>query len=307
MTQLLVETLIVVIILLVLRHLPVSMRARLPENGLARGLSAVLAIGAGVIVTTLALAVSANPFDYTLSEYYAATSVPEGFGRNLVNVILVDFRALDTLGEITVLVVAALGAHVLVTTGAVGPLPHIDVRGSVILRTGTRLMITLLFVAALFLLWRGHNEPGGGFIGGLVAAGSFALYLSAFGSDAMRRLLRIDPRDLMGWGLAIAVASGLFALATHEAFMTGQWMTLYLGEGIAPLKLGTPLLFDIGVFMVVIGFTLTILLALEDAPPTPQARAPKPAAHDASVPLASAPVEAPDGPAVVADGPGHTI
>jgi multicomponent Na+:H+ antiporter subunit A len=269
MTQLLVETLIVVIILLVLRHLPVSMRARLPETGLSRGLSALLAIAAGVTVTTLALAVSANPFDYTLSEYYAATSVPEGFGRNLVNVILVDFRALDTLGEITVLVVAALGAHVLVQSGAVGSLPRLDVRGSVILRTGTRLMITLLFLAALFLLWRGHNEPGGGFIGGLVAAGAFALYLSAFGADEMRSLLRIDPRDLMGWGLAVAVASGLFALASHEAFMTGQWMTLYLGEGLDPLKLGTPLLFDAGVFMVVIGFTLTILLALEDAPPTP--------------------------------------
>ena len=265
MTQLLVETLIVVIILLVLRHLP-TLRTERAEPGLSRWASALLAAGAGVVVTALGLAVVATPFDPSVSQFYAERSVPEGFGRNLVNVILVDFRALDTLGEITVLAVAALGAFVLVRAGAAPALPKLDLEGSVILRTATRFLITLLFLTALFLLWRGHNEPGGGFIGGLVAAGAFALYLMAFGEAAMRRLLRVAPRDLLGVGLAIALVSGLFAVFSNEAFMTGQWMSLKLGEGLEPLKLGTPLLFDIGVFLVVVGFTLTIVLALERAP-----------------------------------------
>ncbi|MGB3542569.1 putative monovalent cation/H+ antiporter subunit A [Rubrivirga sp.] len=269
MTQMLVETLIVVIILLVLRHLP-FIKAERDEGAASRAASAALAVGAGVVVTTLSLAVASTPFDTSLAAFYEAESVPGGFGRNLVNVILVDFRALDTFGEVVVLAVAALGAHVLVLAGKTPPLPTLEVEGSVILRTATRLLITLLLVVSLFLLWRGHNEPGGGFIGGLVASGAFALYLIAFGATATRRLLRVDPRDLMSVGLAIAVVSGLFAIAANEAFLTGQWMTLYLGDGLAPLKLGTPLLFDIGVFLAVIGFVLTIVLALERAAPRPK-------------------------------------
>ncbi|MEM0962961.1 MAG: putative monovalent cation/H+ antiporter subunit A [Bacteroidota bacterium] len=268
MTQMLVETLIVVIILLVLRHLP-AIRAERDEDRRSRAMSALLALGAGTVMTVLAVAVSSVPFDPALSEFYAERAVPEGFGRNLVNVILVDFRALDTLGEVVVLAVAALGAHVLVLAGAAPAVPRVDVGGSVILRTATRFLITLLFVLALFLLWRGHNEPGGGFIGGLVASGAFALYLIAFGEQAMRRLLRIDSRTLIGIGLAIAIASGLVAVATGEAFLTGQWTTLAIGG--EAVKLGTPLLFDIGVFLAVVGFVLTILLALEQAEPRPVA------------------------------------
>ncbi|MEM1041307.1 MAG: putative monovalent cation/H+ antiporter subunit A [Bacteroidota bacterium] len=272
MTQLLVETLIVVIILLVLLHLPL-LRAERGGTDVGRWASGLLAVGAGLLVTTLSLAITGLPFDASVSAFYAERSVPDGFGRNLVNVILVDFRALDTFGEVTVLAVAALGAHVLVLGGAVPGLPRLDVGGSLILRTATRFLITLLFLASLFMLWRGHNEPGGGFIGGLMAAGAFALYLMAFGEDAMRRLLRVDPRGLLGVGLAIALVSGLFALFSGEAFMTGQWVSLKLGAALEPLKLGTPLLFDIGVFLVVIGFTLTIILALERAQPRPASTA----------------------------------
>ena len=268
MTQMLVETLIVVIILLVLRHLP-TIQAERSETGLSRAASAALAVGAGVLVTGLALAVAAVPFDPSVSTYFAQESVPGGFGRNVVNVILVDFRALDTLGEVTVLAVAALGAHVLVLSGNAPVLPRIDVEGSIILRTATRFLITLLFVTSLFLLWRGHNEPGGGFIGGLVASGAFALYLIAFGETAMRRLLRLDPRDLLWIGLAVAIASGLFAVATSGVFLTGQWTSLDLGGGLDAVKLGTPLMFDVGVFLAVIGFALTIMLALEQAEPRP--------------------------------------
>ena len=264
MTQLLVETLIVIIVLLVVRHLPPLADVR-PKQRWSNGLNGVLAVGAGTLVTVLALAIARLPFDPYVSAFYAERAVPEAFGRNLVNVILVDFRALDTLGEIAVLAAAALGAYVLVRFGKGPALPRLDVGGSTILRTATRGLITLLLVASLFFLWRGHNEPGGGFIGGLVAAGAFALYLIAFGERAMRRLLRVEPRGLLGAGLAIALLSGLVAVFTSEAFLTGQWLSLQLGGGLEPLKLGTPLLFDVGVYLVVIGFTLTIMLALEGA------------------------------------------
>ncbi|MEM1116723.1 MAG: putative monovalent cation/H+ antiporter subunit A [Bacteroidota bacterium] len=294
MTQMLVETLIVVIILLVLRHLP-AIQSEADESVLSRAVGAALAVAAGGVMTALAVGVASVPFDPSLSTFYAERAVPEGFGRNLVNVILVDFRALDTFGEVVVLGAAALGAHVLVLAGAGPRLPSVDVGGSVILRTATRFLITLLFVLALFLLWRGHNEPGGGFIGGLVASGAFALYLIAFGEGATRRLLRIDPRDLITIGLAIALASGLFVVATGEPFLTGQWTTLTLGA--EELKLGTPLLFDIGVFLAVIGFVLTIVLALERAEPRPEvgtsiggASAHHAAAGDGSQPLGAAPI-----------------
>lgn len=136
---------------------------------------------------------------------------------------------------------------------------------SIILRTATQLLLTLLLLFSLFMLWRGHNEPGGGFIGGLIAAGAFTLYLIAFGGEAMRRVLRIDPHQLLGVGLTVAIVSGCFAVFGNEIFMTGQWVTLHLGNGAEPLKLGTPLLFDIGVYLVVIGFALTIVLALDEA------------------------------------------
>jgi multicomponent Na+:H+ antiporter subunit A len=182
-----------------------------------------------------------------------------------VNVILVDFRALDTLGEITVLAVAALGAFVLVRFGEKHLAPRSVAAPSLVLQTATRYLITLLLLAALFSLWRGHNEPGGGFIGGLVAAGAFALYLIAFGEAALSRMLRVHPRALLGVGLAVSLLSGLIAYLAGKPFMTGNWLSLVLGEEAPPLKLGTPLLFDVGVFLVVIGFALTIILALERA------------------------------------------
>jgi multisubunit Na+/H+ antiporter MnhB subunit len=108
------------------------------------------------------------------------------------------------------------------------------------------------------MLWRGHNDPGGGFIGGLFAASAVVLYLMAFQEERTERLLRVPPRAALGAGLAVAVVSGLVGWGLSGApFLTGQWAS------VGGLKLGTPLLFDIGVFLVVVGFTLTIVLALE--------------------------------------------
>jgi len=133
---------------------------------------------------------------------------------------------------------------------------------SLILRTAVRLLVVLLLVFSMFIFFRGHDEPGGGFIGGLIAAGAFALYSVAFGPAKTREFLRISPRLLLGIGLAAGVASGLLALIQNQAFLTGQWWTLYF-NGLE-IKLNSPLLFDIGVFAVVLGFVMAFVLSLDE-------------------------------------------
>ncbi len=132
---------------------------------------------------------------------------------------------------------------------------------SIILTTTTRFMISLLLVFSIFLLLRGHNEPGGGFIGGLVGAASFALYALAYSVDAARKTLAVDPRTLIGYGLLAATLAGLIAYVGGDAFLTGLWLH-------APMpvigKLGTTLLFDVGVYLVVVGFTLHIIFTLAE-------------------------------------------
>lgn len=132
---------------------------------------------------------------------------------------------------------------------------------SLILRTATRLLVTLLLLFSLFLLWRGHNAPGGGFVGGLVAAAAFALFAIAYDLHAARRLLRIDPRTLIGAGLLVAAGSGVTALLRGQPFMTGQWAAVPL-PGVGRVDLGTPILFDVGVYLVVVGVVLTIVFSM---------------------------------------------
>ena len=130
---------------------------------------------------------------------------------------------------------------------------------SMILSTATRYLLPLLLMFSIVLLLRGHNEPGGGFVGGLVGAAGLALYAIALGLRSARGVLVIDPRTLIYFGLLAAAVSGLPALFSGLEYMTGLWTTQTL-----PVigKLGTPLLFDVGVYLVVIGITLTIIFAL---------------------------------------------
>lgn len=134
---------------------------------------------------------------------------------------------------------------------------------SLILRATTRLLLTLLLLFSIFLLLRGHNEPGGGFVGGLVAAAAFALYAIADGPAAARRAVWVEPRTLIACGLLTAAGSGLVALLAGEPFLTGQWGYVRI-PGFPALEIGTPLLFDTGVFLVVLGVTLTIILTLAE-------------------------------------------
>jgi multicomponent Na+:H+ antiporter subunit B len=133
---------------------------------------------------------------------------------------------------------------------------------SLILRTTTQLLITVLLLFSVFLLLRGHDLPGGGFLGGLMAATALALYAIANGLVEARALLRVPPQLLIGIGLGAAVVAGLWALTTGDPFLTGLWWVVPLGT--QEVKLSTVLLFDIGVYLVVVGVVLTMLFALEE-------------------------------------------
>lgn len=132
---------------------------------------------------------------------------------------------------------------------------------SILLPIATRYLMPLILVFSVFLLLRGHNEIGGGFVGGLVAASALMLYGIAVSPAALRRFLPVEPRLLVGSGLLAALASGALPMLLGKPFMTGQWLP---GELPVIGKVGTPLLFDVGVYLVVIGVVLWILLTLAE-------------------------------------------
>jgi len=130
---------------------------------------------------------------------------------------------------------------------------------STILITASKVLHPLLLMFSIFLLFRGHNEPGGGFSGGLVAAGAFVLHMLAHDVSSARRALRIDPHVLVAVGLLTALLSGLFSVFFGHAFLTGAWITWEM-PAFGKWSVGTPLLFDIGVYLVVVGITMLIVL-----------------------------------------------
>ena len=274
MTQLIVETLVTVIVAIVLLKLP-DFRNEIWPSRSARVRNGIVAVAVGASVTLVLLAVTMSPPQPDIRNYFERTAVPGGQGRNIVNVILVDFRALDTMGEITVLAIAGAAVFALLLppsrrregvpppgTGRAAARAeawHGSIMNTMILRETTRRLVPLILVFSVFLLLRGHEHPGGGFVGGLVASISFSLYAFVFGPQAARGILRADPRAVGAAGLAVAVASGLVGSIRDTApFLTGQWGTL------AGLKIGTPVLFDVGVYLVVIGVVLTFVLGIKE-------------------------------------------
>lgn len=132
-----------------------------------------------------------------------------------------------------------------------------------ILPTATTYLMPVLLLFSIFLLLRGHNEPGGGFAGGLVAAAAFVLLSIANGVGDARRALWVDPRSLVGLGLLTMLLAGFVTpLLEGEPFLTSHWWTLDIGS--YDVSLGTPLLFDIGVCLGVAGTILAITFALEE-------------------------------------------
>ncbi|MCA1794918.1 MAG: MnhB domain-containing protein [Desulfotignum sp.] len=129
---------------------------------------------------------------------------------------------------------------------------------STILKTATHLMVGLMLVFAVYVLLRGHHEPGGGFCAALLAGTAFALFAITEGPDRVRRAIRVRPGTIAATGLALAALAGLPALVMNKPFLTGIWWHP------GPFFVGTPLIFDLGVFLAVLGAILSLLLALEE-------------------------------------------
>jgi multisubunit Na+/H+ antiporter MnhB subunit len=134
---------------------------------------------------------------------------------------------------------------------------------SLILKVATRLLVGLILVFAVYLLFRGHNAPGGGFVAALVAGTGFALAAISEGPAVVRSAIRIDPERIAMCGLGLAILCGLVGWLAGRPFLTGLWwiVTTDHSKGLA---IGTPLFFDIGVFLTVLGTLLTLILALEE-------------------------------------------
>jgi len=129
---------------------------------------------------------------------------------------------------------------------------------SLILRATTPILVVMLMIFSIYALLRGHHEPGGGFIGGLLGAAAFSLHALAHDVRTTRRLLKVSPHILMGAGLMMLVVAGLLGLVLGQSFLQGQWIDIYVpGRGVE--HIGSPLLFDIGVYAVVMGMVLTAI------------------------------------------------
>ncbi|MGF1466951.1 MAG: hydrogen gas-evolving membrane-bound hydrogenase subunit E [Sandaracinaceae bacterium] len=257
-TQLAVEVAFVVVlaaILLRVRRLDLD-EPPLPSRAQRAG-RAALARGVGAVVAALVLVGDAFSPDPTLTEFFATRSVPEAYGRNVVNVILVDFRAVDTLGEIIVVTLTFLAALPLLrllrdrrrtslpraATGLTSRALMLDVF--------VRGLYPVMLAAAAVILLRGHNEPGGGFIAGMVAVAATAALAVARGAGHALSRLPFGPSRLAAGSALLSLASGLPALALGEPYMTHLWTTVPLG--IMDYKLSTVLAFDLGVFGAVWG------------------------------------------------------
>jgi len=132
---------------------------------------------------------------------------------------------------------------------------------SLILRTVVPLLVSLMVVFSIFVLFRGHNLPGGGFIGGLIAASALAVYMIAWGPSPVRKALVIHPISIAGLGVFLAAVSGLPSFFVAEPYLTGLW---WLPESIDIKVVATPVIFDIGVYLTVVGTLVAIALALEE-------------------------------------------
>ncbi len=133
---------------------------------------------------------------------------------------------------------------------------------SLIFRTIAPVIVSVMILFSIFVLLRGHNEPGGGFIGGLIAVAALSIYGIAFGVETVRRAIVFHPLSIAGAGLLLATLSGLLSMVFHVPFMTGLWVyPVVLGEEI---PLSSVMTFDIGVYLVVVGAVTSIALSLEE-------------------------------------------
>ncbi len=286
LTQLAVEVVTTVLILLGLRWLPRREERYAERRGIAlatrlrRARDLLLAGGAGLGLAAITYAVLSRPRVDGLSPFFVEHALPQAGGLNVVNVILVDFRAFDTFGEITVLGIVALAVFALLRrfrpAPDSAPLPHRPHEhdapppdAAALLPAGylalpavfVRLLLPLAILVSLFFLLRGHNAPGGGFVGGLILATALLLQYVVGGTLWVESRLRIHPLTWITLGFLSAAGAGIGAWLTDAPFLTSQaW------HGSVPLlgdmHLSSVLLFDLGVYMLVVGATVLMLIAI---------------------------------------------
>jgi multicomponent Na+:H+ antiporter subunit A len=287
LTQVLVETVTLVLFVLVLRRLPTYFSSR--PFLVSRWFRVVLGALSGAFVAGLAAVAAGSRVGTPVSADFADAAVSYGGGRNIVNVTLVDVRAWDTLGEISVLVVAATGVASLIflITGRGGQSPQtMSQAGSVSVGAGspagpwltasrrqqpeqrsmvfevvTRLVFHTILLFSVWLLFAGHNAPGGGFAGGLMAGLALMVRYLAGGRHELDEAAPVDAGTVLGAGLLLAGLSAIAPLAFGGQVLQSAVVDLHLPL-IGDLHLVTSVFFDIGVYLVVIGVMLDLLRSL---------------------------------------------
>ena len=265
LTQLSVEVVTIVLLLLALYSLPQHSPAESSKLRQSRDLVVALAAGGGV--AALMWGVLTRPYE-TIADFFLANSVSGGGGTNVVNVILVDFRGYDTLGEITVLALAGLGIYAMLDHLHLSGTNH-DAEGRpwnqdthpLIMASFTRLLLPFALLIAMFILLRGHNMPGGGFIAGLITAVALVMQYLANGVVWTQSRLPANIHSVIGCGLLIAVITGLASWLFNHPFLTSTFTHIHwpiIGE----FELASAMAFDLGVYLVVVGATLLILINL---------------------------------------------
>ncbi|SKT41599.1 putative monovalent cation/H+ antiporter subunit A [Mycobacteroides abscessus subsp. massiliense] len=284
LTQFLVETLTLVIFVLVLRALPAESdiqqanRFRLPR--------AVLAIAVGCTVTALGVYAMAARRDRPIADLLPQAAYQRGHGANTVNVLLVDIRAWDTLGEISVLLVAATGvASLMFRHRRFGRAPRVGdaagqpdvvvasgiwLRGSelrdpkhrsLVLEVATRLIFPLVMVLSFYFFFAGHNVPGGGFAGGLTAGLALVLRYLAGGRYELGETLPFDAGKILGLGLAFSGGTALSSMLLGAPVLSSATIQFDM-LGFGHVKIVTAIFFDLGVYLVVVGLVLDVLRSL---------------------------------------------
>ena len=270
-TQLLVEVVATILILLGLRWLPKRVEGLSPEPGFTtfrRRRDVLIAVIAGIGAASLAYAAMMHPVANSISRYFLQEAWAQGGGRNVVNVILVDFRGFDTFGEITVLAIVALTVFGLLrrfrpAVESLRSAPDTTTAADYLVIPGliVQLMFPVILLFGLHLFLRGHDLPGGGFVAGITVAVALILLYMAGGARWVESHLRVLPVRWIGLGLLLAAATGLGSLLFGRPFLTSG-----VGHVGLPLAGNVPLpsalLFDLAVFTVVVGSTTLILVVL---------------------------------------------
>lgn len=278
LTQLIVETVSVTLFLLCFYHLP-KLKKELSVLKF-KLTNFLIALGVGLMVTLIALSAlsagNSHPFE-SISKFFLEASYTLAGGKNVVNVILVDFRGFDTMLEIVVLGIASLGIYSMIRLSLdekQEQLPPrlgsnkqlrgglIPVRSNdVILRMTSRVAMFIILTFSWYLFFAGHNNPGGGFIGGLMTSAALVLLAIAYGQEVMRSIVPLNFQKVMATGLLIAFLTGLGSLWFGVPFLSHAFGHEYLPI-LGEVELATAVIFDLGVYLTVVGVTMTIILEI---------------------------------------------